>query len=88
MGERVELPRAERCETCRYWWPHFKSVHDGGGSYRWADYDELEELINGAAGKCHRYPPGIYPKPESSEPDSEFPPARHGDWCGEWRAKG
>lgn len=36
------------------------------------------------AGHCHRYPPGVFIKPETGVIVQKFPMTDHHQWCGEW----
>lgn len=36
------------------------------------------------AGHCHRYPPGIYVRPDTGGVVQKFPMTDHHQWCGEW----
>lgn len=87
MSERVELPQAERCETCRFWknsW--LKKAHDG----KWNTLLEFEETYEQSAGECRRYPPKIvdteYTEGNWSEVYTvEYPPTYTWMWCGEYQ---
>jgi hypothetical protein len=36
------------------------------------------------AGNCHRFPPGIYIKPDDCVVVQKFPTTDRHQWCGEW----
>jgi hypothetical protein len=77
----TELPRAERCETCRYWsLAQTVTVAD-------EFHDEGQ-----AAGLCRIRAPRLDPEGEG-HPIAEvfyrgvWPATDNDDWCGEWRAR-
>jgi hypothetical protein len=80
------LPRAELCETCRYWRPYKIRRNDDDSDFERVPGDEQFD------GRCHRYPPRLFVWPaegdDASKLDANFPNSDHLDWCGEWRAKG
>lgn len=77
MSGRVELPRAESCETCRFW----RDSHE-----------KLTDARDGTVGWCRRYPPQLSPDwlsddyqatdvyTAASQPGTEYC-----DWCGEYQ---
>jgi hypothetical protein len=79
MSERVELPRAERCETCRWW------RHDHGTDEKFPTLRSIEQFNDAPVGECRRMPPGARPHGRENR---AFPWTWTDDWCGEWRAKG
>jgi hypothetical protein len=73
--ERKELPttgeRAERCETCRFWWN--------------PEGDHLEDTDE-PWGHCRRYPPVVLNPEEFYRSEShDFPISMGFMWCGEWQ---
>lgn len=73
MSERVELPRAERCEACK-WWHYMKTASEREGE---------------GVGYCYRYPPvlrNLSPVEGDFLTGDEWavPITRDNDFCGEF----
>lgn len=77
MSDRVELPRAESCSTCRFW--VFQSDGKGGGPM-----DPLEDADT-PWGFCRRYPPRADESNHEERDDYNCPRTSDTFWCGEYQ---
>lgn len=94
----TEQPRAERCETCRFWQGNRPTEEDDVARENVADLAAkteagrryaLETFKSWKDGTCHRLPPAALSEPDDCTMHRDrWPCTAWDDWCGEWRAKG